>query len=137
MKIEGHRPYFDTGPGVSPMGQQQAQSQATQRIPDAVTKVAKVSGAVGSNARQSGDAAPTTALKQQADAASRSTDVTSAQSARDPLDDANARNSPDFREPSLPRLSAEALATALMNSEPDKAVVPRVLPVDMATANEV
>lgn len=136
MKIEGHRPYFDTGPGVSPMGQQQVQSQATQRINDAVTKVAKVSGALGSNARQSGDAAPTTELKQKADAASRSTDVTSAQAARDPLDDANARNAPGFVEPALPRLSAEALATALMNSEPDKAVVPRILPEGMATADQ-
>lgn len=34
------------------------------------------------------------------------------------------------QQPTLPQLSAEALATALMTAEPDKALVPRVLPAD-------
>jgi len=42
------------------------------------------------------------------------------------------KGNPGFREPTLPRLSAEALATALMTAEPDKALVPRVLPAEMA-----
>ncbi|MDJ0860176.1 MAG: hypothetical protein QNJ03_13905 [Dinoroseobacter sp.] len=45
--------------------------------------------------------------------------------AEEPSDTARQR-----QEPSLPQLSAEALATALMTAEPDKALVPRVLPAD-------
>lgn len=132
MKIDGHRPYFETGPGVAPLTPQQAQVAQGQRNTEEVTRVAKVGGAVGSHARQSGDAAPITELKQKADKGVKTTDVTAGRQASDPLDDAAARNAPGYREPSLPQLSAEALATALMTAEPDKAVVPRILPGEMA-----
>ena len=39
---------------------------------------------------------------------------------------------PGYREPRLPQLSAEALATALMDAEPPKAIVPRILPPEVA-----
>lgn len=136
MKIEGHRPYFDTGPGVSPMGPQQSQPQSGQRIPDAVARVAKASGSASPHSRQAGEAATLTELKQKADKEAKSTDVTGAEAPRDPLDEAQARNALSYREPTLPRLSAEALATALMTAEPDKAMVPRVLPADMAAQDE-
>lgn len=45
-----------------------------------------------------------------------------------PLDERAAKLEPTYKEPKLPQLSAEALATALMNLEPELAVVPRVLP---------
>lgn len=128
MKIEGHRPYFDTGPGVAPMSPRQSPPPSEQRIPDAVMRVAKTTGTAASHARQSGEAVPITETKQKADREAKANTATTS-------DTPNPGPSPDdpgYREPTLPRLSAEALATALMNAEPDKAVVPRVLPSDMA-----
>lgn len=126
MKIEGHRPYFDTGPGVAPMGPQQSPPPSSQRVPDTVAKVAKTSGAPPSHARQAGEAAPITEAKQKADREAKATADQGEATAKEA-----SPGDPTYKEPTMPRLNAEALATALMNSEPDKAVVPRVLPQGM------
>lgn len=118
MTIEGHRPFYDVGPAVSPYPTSPSASPApapsapprdpTGTIPP-VTPAASGQGIGNPPSRQNTDA-PRTPDR----------------SAAAPL---------KAREPTLPQLSAEALATALMTAEPDKAVVPRVLPAHADAAD--
>lgn len=126
MRIEGHRPYFDMGPGISPITPPQSPQRDQQAAPEAVTRVAKPTGTVASHARRPNEPPPLTEDTQKArhDAATERTDAQPRTATREQVDS-------ELRERSLPTLSAEALATALMTAEPDKAVVPRVLPSSM------
>ena len=115
--IEGLRPALNMGPATAPVPPSESmRSETAPRQPE----VAPVAPA----------AAP-----ERAEMQTRHHDT----DARDPRhsgaeQDRESREpgDPGYREPRLPQLSAEALATALMDAELPKAIVPRVLPPSAA-----
>ena len=115
--IEGLRPALNMGPATAPVPPSETvRSETAPRQPE----VAPVAPA----------AAPERAEMQtrhhDADGRDhRQSDAEHDRESRQPGD-------PGYREPKLPQLSAEALATALMDAEPPKAIVPRVLPPETA-----
>ena len=111
--IEGLRPAFNVGPATAPVPPTETlRSEAAPRQPE-VAPVAPV-------------AAP-----ERAEMQTRHRDANDSDGHRSGTDrDRESRQpgDPGYREPTLPQLSAEALATALMDAEPPKAIVPRILP---------
>lgn len=119
MSIEGLQPVYGVGPVATPQPVQPARGDPVTMQDQNFVQPVEISAKTGA----SGSGGATTG--------------SDAESRRDrPLQEARQKSDPGYREPTLPRLSAEALATALMTSEPDKAIVPRVLPVEVAVEPE-
>lgn len=115
--IEGLRPAFNVGPATAPaLPSETMRSETAPRQPE----VAPVAPA----------AATERAAMQTKHHDTGADDKRHSGAERD--DDAREPGDPGYREPRLPQLSAEALATALMDSEPPKAIVPRILPPETA-----
>lgn len=128
--IDGYRSVYDLGGAVTPQNQPDfTHARRAAQNPDQRS----VSGVQPTHGVQ----------KTGADSPTGVTQKDMARSVRAPQDDLQAARggagkstseppagvvSEADAEPKLPRLSAEALATALLTAEPDKAVVPRVLP---------
>ena len=111
--IEGLGPALSVGPATAPvLPSETMRNETAPRQPD----VAPVAPAAASEraGMQSKHHGASSEEHRQSDAERNDTRA-------DPGD-------PGYREPKLPQLSAEALATALMDSEPPKAIVPRILP---------
>ena len=111
--IEGLRPAFSEGPATAPaLPTETMRSETAPRQPE----VAPVVPAAAT------ERAAMQSRHQDADTHERRhTGADQDSESREPGD-------PGYREPRLPQLSAEALATALMDAEPPKAILPRILP---------
>lgn len=129
--IYGYRTVFDLGGMLSPLTQ--ADGAQARRIGDGQQQSDKVAPVQGTTTVENKAADTTRPLVQphktealtQDEVASRTRSEYQQGSDTPDRDLEGADRGP---EPSLPQLSAEALATALMTAEPDKALVPRVLP---------
>jgi len=115
--IEGLRPAFSVGPATAPvLPSETMRSETAPRQPE----VAPVAPAAASER-----AAMHTKHHDTGADEHRNPDFERDEHASEPGD-------PGYREPRLPQLSAEALATALMDAETPKAIVPRILPPETA-----
>ena len=115
--IEGLRPAFSVGPATAPVPPAETmRSETAPRQPE-VAPVAPPAAA------------------ERAEMQTRHHDGETRdnhQSGADQDRESREPGDPGYREPRLPQLSAEALATALMDAEPPKAIVPRILPPEPA-----
>ncbi|WP_425093237.1 hypothetical protein [Tropicimonas sp. S265A] len=129
--IQGYRTAFDMGPAASPLSQtDSSQNRRAEAEAKPQTAVQGADAASRTGLRDAETLRPTKAPAAASDVdqgktTGRTDDTDSSLRA---MEDVIQKNAPTYQEPTLPRLSAEALATALMTAEPDKALVPRVLP---------
>ena len=115
--IEGLRPAFSVGPATAPvLPSETVRSETAPRQPEVAPVVPAAATERAAMQTRHQDANTKEHGQKSADQHSES---------REPGD-------PGYREPRLPQLSAEALATALMDAEPPKAIVPRILPPESA-----
>lgn len=125
--IDGYRTVYDIGLAVSPVSQLDAAQARRNSMEQAVSGLAgPEKSVVTQSARVDTDRAvlgKPSAARVDLSRDHASSDTGAAESSEAP------EQSNSAAEQTLPQLSARALATALMNAEPDKALVPRVLPV--------
>jgi hypothetical protein len=127
--IQGYRTIYDTGAFVSPPNP--AASGAGKRAPaDPTAPGPPVATLPAPQARRGPDAITMRPVTGTAGADTVTLRAPGSDTAEPAQEGGSIRK--NYREPALPQLSAEALATALLSAEPDKALVPRVLPASLA-----
>ncbi|MEM8580361.1 MAG: hypothetical protein AAGF50_04095 [Pseudomonadota bacterium] len=135
--IDGYRTVFDLGGLVSPLAQ--TEGAHVRRGNEGQLPPGQVASASNAGETKTRSGAPRPLVQpQKPDATKAEEDVS-----RSLKEDGGGAETPgpavepprSRSQPSLPQLSAEALATALMTAEPDKAMVPRVLPADPVDAS--
>lgn len=128
--IDGYRTVYDVGPLANPLNQPDLAQTRRANQDNGAPAVSRVEKTDAS--RQAGVDTPQPVPTKPESRETSSASPGDTKSARDPgMDQSQTGQSSTAMaesEPKLPKLSAEALATALMHAEPDKALVPRVLP---------